>query len=184
MQEVTEPTVIRFPGRSVRVPATFLRCGACGKELWRPEQVEAAHRAAATIVRQTENLLMPEEIRAIRKDLKLTQGKFEELIGAGKKTVTRWETGEVFQSRVADEIMRVVRDVPGAASYLAKRRGISIPVQVDEVANALMDLILSNSQSAAIEFEEEIVTERTTRVRYSHGRNPFSRNRPRRFTQV
>lgn len=127
MREVTEPTVVRFPGRSVTVTATFLRCGSCGKELWRPGQVEATHRAAAAQVRRDEDLLMPEEIRSIRESLGLTQEEFERLLRAGKKTVTRWETGEVFQARTADELMRVIRDVPGAAAYLAARRGRPAP---------------------------------------------------------
>lgn len=131
MREVTEPTTIRFPGRAVTVPAGFLRCGGCGKELWRPDQVEAAHRAAAALVRRDEGLLMPEEIRSIREELGLTQEEFEQLLRAGKKTVTRWETGEVFQARTADELMRVIRDVPGAAAYLAARRA-GTPYRVPE----------------------------------------------------
>ena len=47
--------------------------------------------------------------------------KFEKLIGAGPKTVVRWERGSVFQNRTADTLMRVVRDFPEVAAHLMKR---------------------------------------------------------------
>ncbi|HEX8903924.1 MAG TPA: type II toxin-antitoxin system MqsA family antitoxin [Longimicrobiaceae bacterium] len=127
MREVTEPAAIRFPGRSVSVDATFLKCGACGKELWRPDQVEAAHRAAATEIRRREELLMPEEIQALRKRLGLDQREFERLLRVGKKTVTRWETGQVFQSQGIDNVMRSLAEVPGLAANMAKRNGVRLP---------------------------------------------------------
>ena len=35
-----------------------------------------------------------EEIKTLRKKLKLTQKEFAELIGCGKSTIERWETGK------------------------------------------------------------------------------------------
>jgi HTH-type transcriptional regulator/antitoxin MqsA len=126
LREVTEPTVIRFPGRSIRVTATFLRCGACGKELWTPDQVRAAHTAAATEVRRSEGLLMPAQIRAIRKRLCLDQSSLEQLLRVGKKTVTRWETGQVFQSAAVDNVLRSLEQVPGLAENMAARNGVAL----------------------------------------------------------
>ena len=67
--------------------------------------------------------LSGDEVRELRQTLGLPQAKFEKLIGAGPKTVARWENGSVFQNRTADTPMRVVRDFPEVAAYLTKRMG-------------------------------------------------------------
>ena len=46
--------------------------------------------------------------------------------GEKPKTVVRWEKGTVFQNAATDALLRLVRDLPGAAEYLAARRGVAL----------------------------------------------------------
>jgi HTH-type transcriptional regulator/antitoxin MqsA len=74
-------------------------------------------------VRREEGLLMPDEIREIRQRYGLSQADLERLIGAGPKTVVRWERGTTFQNRTADTLLRVLRDHPEVMAELTRERG-------------------------------------------------------------
>lgn len=123
---VTELRDVRVGKRAVRVRDRFARCSDCGEELYAPGQMEATQLRAANHIREEDGLLMPEEIRALRLDLGLTQQAFERLLGVGPKTVVRWERGTVFQNQATDALLRVIRDVPAAAGFLAERNGVQL----------------------------------------------------------
>lgn len=71
-----------------------------------PEQAREAHLARLAVLRGHEGLLSPREIRSIREQLGLTQEELERRIRAGKKSVVRWESGRVRQSRANDLLLR------------------------------------------------------------------------------
>lgn len=121
--ELRDVTVGR---RVVRVLDRFARCTDCGEELYAPGQMEATQRRASDLIRKEDGLLLPEEIRAIRDGLGLTQRAFERLLGVGPKTVVRWERGTVFQNQATDSLLRVIRAFPGAAAFLAARHGVAL----------------------------------------------------------
>jgi putative zinc finger/helix-turn-helix YgiT family protein len=108
-REVTEPRSFRIHGREVTVDATFMRCDMCERAVWAPGQVDALRRKAWNAIRDREGLLYPEEILGLRTSLGLSQGAFEELLGVGKKTVTRWENGVIFPSAAANNLMKLLR---------------------------------------------------------------------------
>jgi HTH-type transcriptional regulator / antitoxin MqsA len=82
-------------------------------------EVEQLQKAAASQVRASQGLLQPEEIKALRASLGLSQAAFEDLLGTGAKTVVRWEKGTVFQSATADRLMRLLREMPELKAALA-----------------------------------------------------------------
>jgi putative zinc finger/helix-turn-helix YgiT family protein len=124
---VTERTGFAVSSRTVEIEATFNRCENCGDVTWTAEQFDAAQRTASARVRADEGLLAPEEITAIRESLGLSKPALEQLLGTGAKTVVRWERGTVFQSKAADNLLRVIRDVPASREFLAKRAGVVLP---------------------------------------------------------
>src|SRR5437762_341779 len=63
-------------------------------------------------------LLAPEEIRAGRERLALTQKQFANLLGVGEATVSRWETGAQIQQRAMDRFLRVCLASPAAVDLL------------------------------------------------------------------
>jgi len=118
-KEVTEPRSFRIHGREVSVDATFLRCAGCGRAIWAPGQVDALRQKAWNAIRDREGLLYPEEILALRTSLRLSQEAFERLLGVGKKTVTRWESGVIFPSAAANSLMKLLRLEPRNVTALA-----------------------------------------------------------------
>ena len=123
---VTAPRELSMEGRKVVVDATFYRCTSCGEEFFRPGMGDEMLELGATAVRHAHGLLMPGEIRAIRSLYGLTQRGLEKLIGAGEKTVTRWEHGTVAQNATADTLLRVLRDLPEVVARLAEERGVRL----------------------------------------------------------
>ena len=96
-----------------------LLCGQCGEELIGAGELGAFQRRAHDIYRARHGYLTGEEIKAIRAAYSLGQEAFESLIGAGPKTLTRWESGAVLQPGVADTLLRVLGRFPIVAKWLA-----------------------------------------------------------------
>ena len=128
---VSEEREVYIGKRSAMVEDQFFHCGTCGEELYEPGQMDAVMLKASTAIREDLGLLMPEEIRALRESLELTQADFERLLGVGEKTVVRWERGTVFQNRATDVLLRALRGVKGVAAFLGDRTGIPVPVQAE-----------------------------------------------------
>jgi HTH-type transcriptional regulator/antitoxin MqsA len=125
--DVSESREFRVRGRSVTVDVEFSRCANCGEEMWSGEQVTEAQLAVAETIRRARNLLHPSEIVRIRKSLGLTQDEFEQLLGAGKKTVVRWERGIVPPSSAMNELIWLVGEDRKNAERLAVKNGVAMP---------------------------------------------------------
>ncbi len=111
--------------RTVAVEGEYSRCsGECGEFYFAAGEMDAAMIRATEVIRAEEGLLTPGEIKALRKRIGLTQPQLEELLGAGLKTVTRWEKGTVIQNGATDTLLRLIRDVPEALQYLLRARKV------------------------------------------------------------
>jgi putative zinc finger/helix-turn-helix YgiT family protein len=67
-------------------------------------------------------LLTPQEIKAGRERLGLSQQGLAELLGLGGNSLSRWEKGRVYQSRSSDRLLRIVFEVPEALGHLKQNR--------------------------------------------------------------
>jgi HTH-type transcriptional regulator/antitoxin MqsA len=126
-REAVEFQTFKVRGREVTVPVSLMKCGACGDVMYSPEQMDRAHNAVYAEIRRRENLLAPAEIASLRLGLGLKQEEFERMLGVGPKTVVRWESGRVFQSKAADALMRLVQADRGNAVRLAEWNGVTLP---------------------------------------------------------
>lgn len=122
INEMRGPIEWEVRGQHVVVPDVCHGiCSQCG-EIYLPDSAShEVHMRAVDKIKRERGLLSCEEIRALRTSLGLSQAQFEKLIGAGPKTVVRWENGSVFQNKTADTLMRILRDYPTVAADLAHR---------------------------------------------------------------
>src|SRR5215213_2173931 len=134
VEDVRESREFRIRGRNVVVDVQFSRCGHCGEEMWSDEQVTAAQLAATAEVRRARKLLDPAEIVRIRRSLDLTQEEFEQLLGAGKKTVVRWERGIVPPSSAMNELIWLIGEDRKNAERLAVKNGVALSTGSPEPA--------------------------------------------------
>jgi HTH-type transcriptional regulator/antitoxin MqsA len=107
----------------------FYRCDVCGEAFYDGEMATQSFRRMAAVIRAEDGLLAPDEIIALRKKYGLTQAHLERLIGAGQKTVVRWERGTVAQNKTADTLLRVLLDHPEVVAALKRQNGLAKPAR-------------------------------------------------------
>jgi putative zinc finger/helix-turn-helix YgiT family protein len=93
----------------------YEHCTVCGEDFVPACEVDGLLRRSIVLEREGSGLLSSADIRSVRLDLGLTQAGLASLLGVGDKTVTRWETGTVIQSRMADHFVRLLAAHPEIA---------------------------------------------------------------------
>lgn len=126
---VEEPHTRNWGNRPVTFLDRFYRCDRCKEEFYDGEMASETSRRMAAAIRAEDGLLGPDEIVALRKKYALTQAQLERLIGAGPKTVVRWERGTVSQNKTADTLLRVLLEHPEVVASLKKQNGIAKPAR-------------------------------------------------------
>lgn len=87
---------------------------AIGEWMMTPEALRMVEDAKAREM----GLIMPEEMKALRKSLGLTQAQMGALFQVGGKSWTRWESGKYRPNRVISLLIRAVADGHLSADYL------------------------------------------------------------------
>ena len=93
-------------------------CDACGNDEMTAAEAEKLARGLAGEYARAHGLLSPDEVRALRTSLGLRQKDFERLMGVSSPTASRWETGAVQQSVMANKLMTLLRDCPAAREQM------------------------------------------------------------------
>jgi HTH-type transcriptional regulator/antitoxin MqsA len=108
-------------------------CEACGEKFYTGAQSREADRKLVNARRSLEGLLAGEQIRQIRQALGLSQANFEKALGIGPKTVVRWENSTAVQSRIVDNMLRLVAFDPDNIRLLARLRNAVVGVAVSAI---------------------------------------------------
>ncbi len=111
-----------------------LQCGRCKAIVLDDE----ANRRVTEAFRAHAGLLTPEQIRAHRKGLHLSQEQLAACLKVANSTVSRWETGAQIQQRAMDTLLRTFFQVPEARRFLGLQQGdgpnnLSVGSQAQEV---------------------------------------------------
>jgi putative zinc finger/helix-turn-helix YgiT family protein len=98
--------------------------------------------------------LLPENIKAVRERLGLTQMEMAKCLSIGEKTYTRWETGRSLQNKANDNLIRLVGDNPEQFLQQDAQRA---PDRGEKVKNYLQSLnLLKGSNQLGIAAHGEI----------------------------
>jgi HTH-type transcriptional regulator / antitoxin MqsA len=96
------------------------RCGACGEIEFDPESAQRYAKAGDDLVLEA-RIAVGQELRRIRKKLRLSQIEASELTGGGHNAFSRYETGKVYPTaaivnlfRILDRHPEVVEELKGA----------------------------------------------------------------------
>lgn len=79
---------------------------ASGQEMITPESSELIDKTQARYM----GLLAGGDIVALREKLGVTQGRLAELLGCGKKSISRWENGREFPSQLVNTLLRLLEE--------------------------------------------------------------------------
>lgn len=127
MTRSLDPIQTVFKGDNLNIEGVeHWKCEHCGELEYDSVDLDALDLAENRAYRELHKLLAPKDIRSIRKRYGLTQSQFELMLGVSAPTVSRWETGSVVQTKVADNLMRVIGEFPEAAEFVAKQVGVEL----------------------------------------------------------
>lgn len=109
-----------------------------GEELLTAEAVELIENTKARYM----GLLLPNQILALRKRLGLTQKQMSDLIQAGEKSYTRWETGRARPSRMVNVLLRLLDEGKVSVNDLLSQQKCKSDTQVHEDSGRVQSLVI------------------------------------------
>lgn len=123
----TIPEVVQHNGNDVLVPDyEALVCDNCEERFVSPEVAKRNAPRIADAKRRSEGLLTGGEIAAIRKGMGLSQSDAAEIFGGGVNAFSKYERGEVVQSKAMDLLLRLTVEIPAARTSLMSRAGMQL----------------------------------------------------------
>lgn len=116
-----QPMTIKYKGLSetVEMPGWYTADGEHG--LFSSEDMKVSDSALLRLKAIANNLLSPEEIKKIRKKLKLSQTKAGEYIGGGPRAFQKYESGSLLPSKAISNLLLVLDKYPEAFSLMKKQ---------------------------------------------------------------
>ena len=83
-------------------------CEECEEGFFSDEEQALVTNRILLAKRKADNLLTPENVRRIRKKVKLTQKEAQEIFGGGVNAFSKYERAEVTQPRSTDTLLRLL----------------------------------------------------------------------------
>ena len=127
MRRATRPMILTYKGEAITVDMPGWYCDASDESVHSSDDMKISDRALHRLKARVEGLLDPEEIRRIRKKLRLNQSEAGELIGGGKRAFQKYESGDLLPSRAISSALALLDHDPAALVVLRERRSASAP---------------------------------------------------------
>ena len=112
-----QPMTIRYKGLSVTFDMPGWYC-ACGEGVVTAKDMDVSDRQLNLLKAQAEHLVLPGEVRRIRKKLGLNQQRAGALLGGGPNAFHKYESGEVLPSKAISNLLRVLEAMPEGLKVL------------------------------------------------------------------
>lgn len=112
------PFTITYQGHSKTFDMPGWYPAGAGDATFTDEDLKIYDKAIKELKAEAEHLLLPAEIRSIRKRLKLTQVQAGNILGGGKKAFQKYESGETLPSRAISNLLRVLSKEPSLLEVL------------------------------------------------------------------
>lgn len=118
MEHDVRTVTITYKGlsKSVDVPGWY--CRECGEGIHSGKDLKITDKALNELKMQSEGLLSPQEIRRIRKKLRLTQKEAGTIIGGGPRAFQKYESGELLPSRAVVSALKLLDSNPKGLEVL------------------------------------------------------------------
>ncbi|MDD2703724.1 MAG: type II toxin-antitoxin system MqsA family antitoxin [Acidocella sp.] len=119
------PFTLTYKGESITVDMPGWYGTDPDESIHEGEDMKVSDRALNRLKARTEGLLEPEEIKRIRKKLKLTQETAGEVIGGGSRAFQKYEAGDLLPSRAISSALVLLDRDPPALTVLTERQARS-----------------------------------------------------------
>lgn len=111
------PMTIHYKGLS----ATFDMPGAyceCGEGTVTAKDMDVSDRQLNLLKARAENLVLPSDVRRIRKKLGLNQQAAGQVLGGGPSAFNKYEKGEILPSKAISNLLRLLEALPSGLQVL------------------------------------------------------------------
>lgn len=116
------------------------RCDICGAAPVLEDQIRRNHLKVADAKRRMDGLLSGDEIKATREFLHLSQSEAAELFGGGANAFSKYERGDVLQSKPMDRLLRLTARFPFLLNALREECGLEPVAEYEEEAAWFSDV--------------------------------------------
>jgi HTH-type transcriptional regulator/antitoxin MqsA len=127
MHRDVRPLALSYRGQSITVDMPGWYSDASAEGIHTGEDMKVSDRALNRLKARTEGLLEPEDIRRIRKKLRLSQAAAGELVGGGPRAFQKYEAGDSLPSRAISSALVLLDHDPASLRVLEARRHPAIP---------------------------------------------------------
>jgi HTH-type transcriptional regulator/antitoxin MqsA len=122
MYRDVRPFTVTYKGQSITVDMAGWYSDQPDDGVFTGSDMIPADRALNRIKARLEGLLAPEDIKRIRKRLRLTQEAAGELIGGGPRAFQKYEAGDLLPSRAISSALTLLDHDPAGLEILRSRQ--------------------------------------------------------------
>lgn len=121
LQKIIKMETFNYKGSSKDIPNYMTwSCPSCGEEIVAKESLKESGKVLKDFQREVDGLLTGPQIKSIRMKLGLTQAQLAHIVGGGLKSVARYESGQVCQSKGMDNLLRILDAYPQTLNIINK----------------------------------------------------------------
>lgn len=117
------PMTITYKGHSATIDMPGWYCDESGESIHTGEDMVMSDQALNRLKANVEGLLTPEDVRRIRKALKLTQKEAGLIIGGGPNAFQKYESGEILVSKAITSALLLLDQNPEGLKVLKAHKG-------------------------------------------------------------
>lgn len=122
MHRGVRPMTLTYKGESLTFDMPGWYCDQSEESIHSGEDMKISDRMLNLLKARSENLLEPEEIRRIRKKLRLSQAEAGRLVGGGPRAFQKYESGDLLPSRAVSSALILLDHDPAALAVLRMHR--------------------------------------------------------------
>ena len=122
MRRDARPMTLTYKGESITFDMPGWYCDQSEESIHTGEDMKISDRMLNRLKARGEGLLEPEEIRRIRKKLRLTQEAAGIVIGGGPRAFQKYESGDLLPSRAISSALLLLDHDPKALTVLRGRQ--------------------------------------------------------------
>jgi len=110
-----------YKGANLTIPnyITYV-CAECGESIVDNASLKESGKKLKDFQREVDGLLTGPQIKAVRVKLGLTQEQLADIVGGGLKSLARYESGQVCQSKGMDNLLRILDAYPFTLKVIQK----------------------------------------------------------------
>jgi HTH-type transcriptional regulator/antitoxin MqsA len=122
-----------YKGETIFIPNYITyACSECGEAIVDKNTLKDSGKTLKDFQRKVDGLLTGEQIKAIRNKLELTQEEMADIVGGGQKSLARYESGQVCQSKGMDNLLRILDAYPETLRVIKKKTASAKVVYMDD----------------------------------------------------